>query len=388
MLPYETHLQLFHDNQGGPETLETYAVESKVHEIMSKNTAYPVDVSVIQDTHSLGTRVLAGFTQELKTLKFMGNPNSNKDVSGRIQVLGLGLQIPQTAKGNVSLPREWFDTHSNMHPFIDKVGGWRKVSKRLSTLDSILKNCSPDAVYGHMVSANWRTFAPTGSGRFVADSYPILQFPVEARAALKAPYNCSWVSIKLKEPVLRMLSQIAHDPTFELDVLSPDPVQAICRRLHLESYDPFDMFTEGDFSNLPNSLLDAMSKSYPILFKYVMGKLQIALQDLKVPQDFYGRVRSLRLDPVDSIDELRTKAIHAITHQNTTFKIKLIMFKLLRGVPALANSLWIPDKDRLFFTVENSLLAAWVYPSNVIELLTESSELEVKVYGNSLAEPA
>jgi len=357
MLTVERNAQLFHQGILGPTAYETFSIESNVESLLASCTRYPISISTLDSLYHESQVALKRLPLQ-KDSSF--NPNSNKDVAAKLDSLHLGVSIPKTEKGNISLTKEWLDLNKHKHSFIDLVGQWRLFNRSLQTVDSLRKHIFSDVgSWTKWLPTKWRTYSENGSGRIVAEAYPINQIPVNLRQAFPAPVGFVWVSCKYPLLDLHFLAALSKDPLLIQDLTSSDPMASLAVKLKQGSPEQAKTFLDTfiyDFT--PDVYYSRVLESaYPDLANFLNKTLLDSSSSKMLSLGWMDRIRNFALDPevIDS-SSLRKKTLSSICTQNLSFYIKNCIDVLLRSFPELGQSYWIPGQNSLAFTCPEGLL--------------------------------
>jgi DNA polymerase len=124
-----------------------------------------------------------------------------------------GLQAPESFAQNDPEAEQFFEEHSKNHPWLLAVREYRKSSKHLSTLETMLKRARPDG----WMSYGIRYFG-AHTGRFSGDSGLNMQnLPkglvsgVDVRSKIKAPEGYTFAIVDLSQIEPRCLHSLAKD---------------------------------------------------------------------------------------------------------------------------------------------------------------------------------
>ena len=343
MLTYEKHLHLFHEGHDSETAKGTYKIEHNVNALMGCITRYPINYATLLSLESEAVNAIASLGLK-KDASF--NPNSNKDVASKLETLHLGVVIPRTAKGNISLTKDWFDQHQGVHTFIDTIGSWREHNRKLQSIEQIKKNLTGDQNHIH---TTWRTFSDKGSGSIISEAYPVANTPSDLRGIFVAPEDAKWIQVNLDYLHLEIMAHISRDLTLSDDLSQEDPLSAMASRLHLkpEVASAFIESIISDFDSIAISDFQTIfGSAYPQASKHILGKFP---PSSVLALDFYERFRNFNLDP--EIKSLTPgKIIETLFYQNATYAIKNLICSLISFHPVLKTHLWIPLQTGLAFT--------------------------------------
>jgi len=225
MLTPDLNIKYFHAGKASEDSDYTFGVESAIEVLLSGITRYPINKSALDSLES-------GYLNSLKTMCLQKsasfNPNSNKDVASRIESLRLGISIPKTAKGNVSITKDWLEDNAGKHDFLNSIREWRLANRSLQTVEQIRGCLSSD---GQWISTLWRTHSAEGSCRMVAEAYPVNLLPADFRSMIATPPGLKWVNLYMPNLDISLMAHASGDPTLLVDVASPTPLQDISAKL-------------------------------------------------------------------------------------------------------------------------------------------------------------
>lgn len=365
MLSQLDYLRYFHGGVA-PLSTEDYTVELCVEKLLANNTGYRVDVAKLNNITLGSAASLEASEIAIRTHLGNGfNPSSTKDVAAKIEGLHLGVVIPKTAKGNTSITREWLEANQSLHPIFHLVSNWRKWTKTMSTIESVKSQLV--MVDGFpTLPTKWRTYAPNGSGRMVAEAYPITQLPMVLHPMLTCKPDRVWANISIPYFDLKLLAFLTQDPKLAWDLKERNPFVTIAAYLdidtpgdsqsNLETFFHTLLYENYDEHSLAAILgkrdLEFLAKTYPKFYNYLDNVVLGALAKKWVPLGFAERGRDLSLDPeAKDTSSIRRKAMSSLCQQNIAYLIKRLMWRLLVAAPVLESEYWIPNSRGVSFTV-------------------------------------
>jgi len=358
MHSYQDHLKYFHGGLHSPQTELSYDMETKVDAALSKSSRYLLDVRTLQD-------IQEKFLEEQRSSTIPGvNPNSSKEIAQKISLLHLGITIPQTAKGNVSITKEWLESISSQHPLLQQICQWRNASKKLSIIETMKKNTVQENNQ-FFLTAKWRTFSESGSGRIVAEAFPMDQLSNAFKPAIVAPTDQVWLRIKFPDLTIRMLAFLAKDTALQ-DAISSES---------LPTFFSSEQPTYGQYFNkLIYDYTQEFDIEQPQPFPYTLSYLSDMVQQaglnnlIMLP---HGRVRDLSYDPKINRDNFELNVINSIVTQSSHLYMKEMIALLLLATPMFSHSTWLPRESELYVTMPASLILTL---SPLIEALIRSQD--------------
>lgn len=400
MLSHANYLRYFH---GGQETQDTedLEIETCVEKLLEGNTSYMVSTDMLEATER-GTRASLE-EAELSLGTHIGGfvPSSNKDFAAKVASLNLGITIPRTAKGNLSVTQTWLSEHETLHPIFQLTNQWRKLVKSLSMIESIREHLVSIDDTPH-IRTNWRTYSDNGSGRIISEDYPVAQLPIILQPIIRCYPDRVWANIRIPYLDLKIMAKLCNDSRFCQDLQDPNPLNSIATHLGLpipgdsqvklsrfftmlfyETYDEHNLaaiLDEPDLGFLQNKYNDL----YMFLDRAILKTMSRKLVDLGM----FGRIRDLKLDPTaSSMAAIRRKTLSSLCLQNMAFIVKRLIWRLLNFDPSLESEYWIPTNMGVSFTTSRESLqelrsgltdifslefGAWPVPINATVSISEN----------------